>query len=96
MPLYILGLLGYVALVIRGKHIAYLWKWAGTVLGLAILINIPTQALYHIRHVIIILPSLLVLMAAGVSDIYSRNRVAGVTLAAAWAIERLFSNLPVY
>ena len=89
IPLYILGLLTYAAVIIRGKHIGYLWKWAGTVLGLAILINIPTQALYHIRHVIIILPSLLVLMAASVDDIFSRNRAAGITLAVVWAIAGL-------
>ncbi|MCU0498764.1 MAG: glycosyltransferase family 39 protein [Anaerolineae bacterium] len=84
---WLIGLLIYSALVLRGRTIGYLWiMLIGTTIT-ALIFNLFTDFLFHIRHIMIIQPLLYLICAAGIDHLLrQRYRVIGVGLLGVWMI----------
>ncbi len=81
IPVAILSILSL--RLIRQRPIQFLWWWLIGLVALTLLINRLIPFLFHIRHLIAILPALMLLMAAGLIQL-QRWRWMQAAICAAW------------
>jgi len=82
----LLALLVYLALTVRHKHLRLIGFWLGATFVMALIFNIFTEFLFHIRHIIVILPPVLLLLAIAIVTLSRRRRWLGVGLTGVWII----------
>jgi hypothetical protein len=90
MAVFLLALLGYAGVALRGRRIGFVWFWLIVALILSLLANEVTHYLFHIRHVMVLLLPLVLIMAAAI--VHLKWRWMRAAIIAIWVVAGLYQH----
>lgn len=74
----------------KKRAVRFLLVWAMIILGVSLLGNIAADFLFHPRHIMGMLPALMLLLAFAILQLTKRNRYIGYGLVGIWAVAGIF------